>query len=70
MKENAQHQMKLSQLRILAAVVDYDTFSEAALQLDVSQSAISHSISALEDALGVVLFSRGRHGAQIGRAHV
>ena len=65
MKENAQHQMKLSQLRILAAVVDYDTFSEAALQLDVSQSAISHSISALEDALGVVLFSRGRHGARL-----
>jgi DNA-binding transcriptional LysR family regulator len=65
MKDSAQQQMKLSQLRILVAVVDYDTFSEAALQLDMSQSAISHSISSLEDALGVVLFSRGRHGARL-----
>ncbi|MBD1874362.1 LysR family transcriptional regulator [Nodosilinea sp. FACHB-131] len=57
--------MKLSQLRILVAVVEHETFSEAALNLDMSQSAVSHSISALEDHLGVVLFSRGRHGARL-----
>jgi DNA-binding transcriptional LysR family regulator len=65
MKDNAKHQMKLSQLRILVAVVDYDTFSEAALQLDMSQSAVSHGIATLEDTLGVVLFSRGRYGARL-----
>jgi DNA-binding transcriptional LysR family regulator len=65
MKENAQNQMKLSQLRILVAVAEQQTFSEAALQLDMSQSAVSHSISALEEHLGVVLFSRGRHGARL-----
>ncbi|NMF82411.1 LysR family transcriptional regulator [Nodosilinea sp. P-1105] len=57
--------MKLSQLRILVAVADQDTFSEAALHLEMSQSAVSHSISALEEHLGVVLFWRGRHGAKL-----
>ncbi|HIK45456.1 MAG TPA: LysR family transcriptional regulator [Leptolyngbyaceae cyanobacterium M65_K2018_010] len=57
--------MKLSQLRVLVAVADHLSFSEAALGLDLSQSAVSHSIAALEEHLGVVLFSRGRHGAQL-----
>ncbi|WP_017301241.1 LysR family transcriptional regulator [Nodosilinea nodulosa] len=57
--------MKLSQLRILVAVAEEETFSEAALKLDMSQSAVSHSISALEEHLGIVLFSRGRHGARL-----
>ncbi|PSN13456.1 LysR family transcriptional regulator [filamentous cyanobacterium CCT1] len=65
MRDNHQNQMKLSQLRILVAVAEQETFSEAALTLDMSQSAVSHSISALEDHLGVVLFSRGRHGARL-----
>lgn len=65
MKDTAKNQMKLSQLRLLVAVVAYETFSEAALRLDMSQSAVSHGISALEEALGVVLFSRGRHGARL-----
>ncbi len=65
MKDNPQNQMKLSQLRILVAVADQDTFSEAALHLEMSQSAVSHSISALEEHLGVVLFLRGRHGAKL-----
>ncbi|WP_240966379.1 LysR family transcriptional regulator [Nodosilinea sp. P-1105] len=65
MKDNPQNQMKLSQLRILVAVADQDTFSEAALHLEMSQSAVSHSISALEEHLGVVLFWRGRHGAKL-----
>jgi DNA-binding transcriptional LysR family regulator len=65
MKDSPQSQMKLSQLRILVAVADHETFSEAALQLDMSQSAVSHGISALEEHLGVVLFSRGRHGARL-----
>lgn len=65
MKDNPQNQMKLSQLRILVAVAEQSTFSDAALQLNMSQSAVSHSISALEEHLGVVLFSRGRHGATL-----
>lgn len=63
MNRNHQNQMKLSQLRILVAVAECSSFSEAALQLEMSQSAVSHAIAMLEADLGVVLFSRGRHGA-------
>lgn len=65
MKDNPQNQMKLSQLRVLVAVADHSTFSEAALQLEMSQSAVSHSIASLEEHLGVILVSRGRHGARL-----
>ncbi|GAB4142624.1 MAG: LysR family transcriptional regulator [Cyanobacteria bacterium J069] len=57
--------MKLSQLRILIAVAERGNFSEAALHLEMSQSAVSHAIAALENLLGVVLFVRGRHGARL-----
>jgi DNA-binding transcriptional LysR family regulator len=36
------------------AVADHNNLSEAALQLDLSQSAISHAIANLEDELGVL----------------
>ncbi|MBD3881593.1 LysR family transcriptional regulator [Phormidium tenue FACHB-886] len=57
--------IKLHQLRSLVAVAKSGNFSEAALVLAVSQSAVSHAIAALEEELGVVLFSRGRHGATL-----
>jgi DNA-binding transcriptional LysR family regulator len=57
--------IKLSQLRALVAVAERGNFSEAALQLEVSQSAISHAIATLEEELGVVLLSRGRYGARL-----
>jgi DNA-binding transcriptional LysR family regulator len=57
--------MKLSQLQIVVAVADQQNFSEATLQLGLSQSAVSHAIASLEAELGVVLFMRGRHGAQL-----
>jgi DNA-binding transcriptional LysR family regulator len=55
--------MKLSQLRAVVAVADSGNFSEAALELHLSQPAISHAIATLEEELGVPLFARGRHGA-------
>jgi DNA-binding transcriptional LysR family regulator len=58
-------QIKLSQLRALVAVAEVGNFSEAGLRLDVSQSAVSHAIASLENDLGVILFSRGRHGATL-----
>ncbi|MEL6354517.1 MAG: LysR family transcriptional regulator [Cyanobacteria bacterium J06627_28] len=57
--------VKLSQLRALTAVADTSSFSEAALQLNVSQSTVSHSVAALEEALGIVLIHRGRQGASL-----
>ena len=57
--------IKLSQLRALVAVAAQQNFSEAALHLGVTQSAISHAIASLENELGVVLLNRGRHGARV-----
>jgi DNA-binding transcriptional LysR family regulator len=56
---------KLSQLKMLVAVADHGNFGKAGLSLNVSQSTVSHSISALEEELGVVLVNRGRHGANL-----
>jgi DNA-binding transcriptional LysR family regulator len=57
--------LKLSQLRALVAIADCGNFSEAALDLDLSQSTISHAIATLEEELGVTLLQRGRHGARL-----
>lgn len=65
MKDTAQNQIKLSQLKIVVAVARKESFGEAALDLGISQSAVSHAIAALETQLGVILFSRGRHGARL-----
>lgn len=55
--------LKLSQLRALVAIADEGSFSDAALHLNLSQSAVSHAIATLEDELGVLLLNRGRQGA-------
>ncbi|MEM9906417.1 MAG: LysR family transcriptional regulator [Cyanobacteria bacterium P01_D01_bin.44] len=57
--------IKLAQLRALATVAETGNFSEAALNLGLSQSTVSHSIAALEDELGIVLLNRGRYGAAL-----
>ncbi|MEO0351446.1 MAG: LysR family transcriptional regulator [Cyanobacteria bacterium P01_A01_bin.15] len=63
MAESNPNRLKLSQLRALVAIADTGTFSDAALQLDLSQSAVSHAIATLETELGVILLNRGRQGA-------
>lgn len=65
MDEINKSQIKLSQLLALVAVAEHRNFSEAALHLEMSQSAVSHAIASLEEQLGVVLFYRGRHGAHL-----
>ncbi|AFZ45205.1 transcriptional regulator, LysR family [Halothece sp. PCC 7418] len=57
--------IKISQLRALVAVAQHQNFSQAALDLNVSQSGISHAIASLEEELGVQLLHRGRHGAKL-----
>lgn len=65
MNTSVLNQVKLSQLRAFVAVADCGNFGEAALHLEISQSAVSHAIAALEEELGVILLSRGRHGAHL-----
>lgn len=50
--------MLLRQIKYFLAVVDCKSFSEAAAQCFISQSAISQQIKALEDELGVELILR------------
>ncbi len=57
--------LKISQLRALVAVAHHQNFSHAALELNVSQSGISHAIASLEEELGIQLLHRGRYGAHL-----
>ena len=57
--------MNIFQLEILTAVVKCGTFSDAAMELEISQSAVSRAIASLELELGVALLSRGRLGAKL-----
>lgn len=65
MKGSLHDPIKLSQLQSMVAVAQASSFSEAALNLGISQSAVSHAISTLEERLGIILFSRGRYGARL-----
>ena len=57
--------MNIFHLQVLSAVAEHGTFSDAAMTLEVSQSAVSRAIAALETELGVPLLSRGRFGAKL-----
>lgn len=48
----------LVQLRVFVAVVDRASFTDAAAALDVSQSAVSHAVAALEQEAGGRLVER------------
>ena len=63
--KSLQEKVKLSQMRALVSVAETGSFSEAAMVLSVSQSTVSHSIAALEEALGVMLIHRGRQSASL-----
>ena len=46
-------------------MADQKSFSKAARNLHISQSAISRTIKALEDELGVVLFMRNAKSVEL-----
>ncbi|GAB6901692.1 LysR family transcriptional regulator [Kineosporia succinea] len=50
--------VELRHLRALVAVADCGTFTDAAIELGVSQAAVSRSVAALESSLGVTLLRR------------
>jgi DNA-binding transcriptional LysR family regulator len=50
--------LELRQLRCLVAIADAGTFTDAAVDLGVSQAAVSRNLQALENVLGVRLLHR------------
>ena len=50
--------ISLKQLEVLIAVVECGNFTEAAEHMYLAQSTVSSNISALEEALHVMLFRR------------
>jgi len=60
--------MTLEQLRIFVAVAERQHITKAAQALNLAQSAVSASISALEERHGTRLFHRVGRGIDTGRA--
>ncbi|WP_363324834.1 helix-turn-helix domain-containing protein [Eleftheria terrae] len=50
--------MTLGQLELFVALVEAGGFSAAGARLGIGQSSVSHTVKALEQALGTPLFDR------------
>ena len=57
--------MKLSQIKSFVAVARCGKFSQAAIELDLTQPTVSHAIATLESDLGVQLLFRGKKGVNL-----
>ena len=57
--------MKLSQIRSFVAVARCGKFSQAAMELDLTQPTVSHAIASLENDLGVQLLFRSQKGVNL-----
>ncbi len=57
--------MKLSQVKSFVAVARYGKFSQAAIELNLTQPTVSHAIATLEDDLGVQLLFRSKKGVTL-----
>ena len=62
MHERVLRRLKLSDLRLLRAVVDTGGMAKAAAHLNVSQSAVSKAVTTLENSLGIRLVDRTPKG--------
>lgn len=60
--------MNLRHFRYLVAVARHGSFSAAAAEIDVSQSALSQAIATLESELGAALFDRSPGGVRLTAA--
>jgi LysR family transcriptional regulator, glycine cleavage system transcriptional activator len=55
----------LNALRVFEAAARHLSFKDAAVELHITQAAVSHQIKALEEYLGVELFRRAGRGVQL-----
>ncbi len=57
--------MTETQLTYFTSIVEFGSYSEAALELNVSQSTVSKQVAQLEEELGVKLFDRSTRKASL-----
>jgi DNA-binding transcriptional LysR family regulator len=57
--------LKMGELRVFAAVLEHRSFHKAAAVLHLTQPAVTKSIAALEETLGVRLFHRASSGVEL-----
>lgn len=57
--------MELWQLRTFSEIAESLNFTKASERLNLTQSAVSHQVKALERELGVKLFVRGKRGVRL-----
>ncbi len=70
--------LEIRHYETVAAVIEFGTMTEAARQLSITQSAMSHRLGEAERRLGVTLFSRGTdrrltptsHGLAVSQAAI
>ena len=55
--------LPLNALRVFEVAMRQGSFTKAAIELRVTQAAVSHQVARLEDLLGVPLFVRPRRGS-------
>lgn len=60
--------MEMSQFRTFRAVAESLNFTRASERLNLTQSAVSHQIKALEEELGEPLFIRAKRGVKLSQA--
>ncbi|MGF9979105.1 LysR family transcriptional regulator [Viridibacillus arvi] len=60
--------MNFFQLEVLLKVVESGNFTKAGQEIGLTQSGVSHNITALESELGVTLLKRGRGGTSLTSA--
>lgn len=54
--------MEITQLTYFKTVAKYESFTKAAMELHITQSALSRSIAQLENEIGILLFERKKGG--------
>src|SRR5260221_14451182 len=55
----------LNALRVFEAAARHLSFKDAAVELSITQAAVSHQVKGLEEYLGVELFRRAGRGVQL-----
>src|SRR3954451_11340787 len=62
--DRVSQRLKLRDLRLLLAVVEWGSMAKAAAQLNLTQSGVSKAIADMEHTLGVRLFDRTSQGVE------